>query len=675
MKTHLGHYEIESELGRGGMGVVYKAFEPALNRHVAIKELSPSLAHDPQLVERFLREARAMAALSDPHIIQIFYIGTDEATSQPFFAMEFVDGDSLSSVLKRDGKLDPATALKVLHQTAQGLATAHDRGVIHRDIKPGNLMLTTRGQVKIADFGIALATTDISKKLTSTGEFVGTPGYLSPEVCLGKPIDQRSDIFSLGIVLFEMLSGRIPFGDESPLGLMLEVVKAEIPDIQQLNDQVDAATAAILTRMVAKEPAQRFQSCHDLVAALEAHPALAQGPTIKISRPAAINAATVVGTPAPKSIPRVVTPPPIVRAGATPPPAPPVPPAPPAAPAAKADVGHQTRPSALNRPAKAGSSRWIPVAVAAALVLMLGGGAFAFRGQIMGFVQGFGDGFVGSTETAYEAGRNTGKASNPIATSHAAEPAPTGAAPTSVAATTLSASATSLPDASTSASTAMAQDRASAASSQIAVEAVPAVSLAASQPVASPVASAATAATEMPAVTSSEHSTSATSAPVASKVVASTAPPRPVTPPTPQRVAVVALGDSAITGPARSRIESELSAAGFDLADADVVGVSNGDSLASALNALRRSATIVVVVRAEPVGSQQLNYYGRSSELYIANLSVRAYKTSDRSPVGGTLVEKVQFTALNADTQAQAALDGKLERLVGELAPYRRHRG
>jgi serine/threonine-protein kinase len=315
------------------------------------------------------------------------------------------------------------------------------------------------------------------------------------------------------------------------------------------------------------------------------------------------------------------------------------------------------------------------VAVAAALVLMLGGGAFAFRGQIMGFVQGFGDGFVGSTETAYEAGRNTGKASNPIATSHAAEPAPTGAAPTSVAATTLSASATSLPDASTSASTAMAQDRASAASSQIAVEAVPAVSLAASQPVASPVASAATAATEMPAVTSSEHSTSATSAPVASKVVASTAPPRPVTPPTPQRVAVVALGDSAITGPARSRIESELSAAGFDLADADVVGVSNGDSLASALNALRRSATIVVVVRAEPVGSQQLNYYGRSSELYIANLSVRAYKTSDRSPVGGTLVEKVQFTALNADTQAQAALDGKLERLVGELAPYRRHRG
>ena len=281
MKTHLGHYEIVSEIGRGGMGVVYKAYEPALNRHVAIKELSPSLAHDPQLVERFLREARAMAALSDPHIIQIFYIGTDETTSQPFFAMEFVEGDSLSAILKRDGKFTVDNALKVLHQTAQGLATAHDHGVIHRDIKPGNLMLTQRGQVKVADFGIALATTDISKKLTSTGEFVGTPGYLSPEVCLGKPVDQRSDIFSLGIVLFEMLSGRIPFSDESPLGLMLEVVKAEIPNIQELNDAVDASTAAILARMVAKEPENRFQSCHDLIAALQAHPALTHGALAK----------------------------------------------------------------------------------------------------------------------------------------------------------------------------------------------------------------------------------------------------------------------------------------------------------------------------------------------------------------------------------------------------------
>ena len=154
MKTHLGHYEIVAELGRGGMGVVYKGYEPALNRFVAIKELSPSLAHDPQLVERFLREARSMAALNDPHIIQIYFIGQEN--DQPFFVMEFVEGESLSGLLKREGRLQPEVALKILHQTAQGLATAHDRGVIHRDIKPGNLMLGSRGQVKIADFASAV---------------------------------------------------------------------------------------------------------------------------------------------------------------------------------------------------------------------------------------------------------------------------------------------------------------------------------------------------------------------------------------------------------------------------------------------------------------------------------------------------------------------------------------
>src|SRR5690606_5836228 len=193
-------------------------------------------------------------------------------------------------------------ALKVVHQTAQGLATAHDKGVVHRDIKPGNLMLSPRGQVKIADFGIALATQDFSKKLTSTGEFVGTPGYLSPEVCLGKTVDQRSDIFALGIVLYEMLSGSIPFTDESPLGLMLEVVKAEIPDIRGLNADVDPQTAEILGRMLAKEPADRFQDCHELSAALQAQPLVAKGGTVQLSRPkAAPSDATVVGAPTPAS--------------------------------------------------------------------------------------------------------------------------------------------------------------------------------------------------------------------------------------------------------------------------------------------------------------------------------------------------------------------------------------
>ncbi|MBS0571033.1 MAG: protein kinase [Proteobacteria bacterium] len=273
MKEHLGHYDIIAELGRGGMGVVYKGYETSLNRYVAIKVLAESLAHDESVKERFLREARSMAALNDPHIIAIYFIGDD--SGQTYFVMEFVDGESLGSLLKREGKLKPEQAAKIVYQTAQGLATAHDKGVIHRDIKPGNLMITAKGAVKIADFGIALSSQDFSKKLTSTGEFVGTPGYLSPEVCQGKPVDQRSDIFSLGIVLFECLAGRMPFTDESPLGLMLEVVKAEIPDVRTLNAEVDPELERILARMVAKDPTERYQSCQELVADLGKHPLIA----------------------------------------------------------------------------------------------------------------------------------------------------------------------------------------------------------------------------------------------------------------------------------------------------------------------------------------------------------------------------------------------------------------
>ena len=298
MKQSLGHYEIVAELGRGGMGVVYKGYEPALTRYVAIKELAPALAHDQQLVERFLREARSMAALNDPHIIQIYFIGQEGG--QPFFAMEFVEGESLSQLIKREGRLATTDVLKLLLQAAKGLQAAHEHGVIHRDIKPANLMLDLRGRIKIADFGIALARQEFDAKLTGTGEFVGTPGYLSPEVCLGKPVDARSDLFALGIVMFEALTGRLPFSDESPLKLMLDVVQAEIPDIRAINAEVDADTARILTRLVAKEPADRYAGAAELVADLEAHPLLAGQGTqlgLQVRKPGGAAATLYVAPP------------------------------------------------------------------------------------------------------------------------------------------------------------------------------------------------------------------------------------------------------------------------------------------------------------------------------------------------------------------------------------------
>jgi serine/threonine-protein kinase len=379
MAARLGHYDIVDELGRGGMGVVYKGYEPALGRYVAIKVLSSAMAHDPVFVERFLREARAMAALSDPHIIQIYFIGQDE--DQVFFAMEFIDGDSLSGWLKRETKLPTSEALKILLQASQGLAAAHAEGVIHRDIKPGNIMINQRGVVKVADFGIALASNDISSsKLTSTGALVGTPGYLPPEVCLGKAVDHRSDIFALGIVLFETLTGRMPFNDESPLKLMLSIVESDIPDIREFNPDVDEETVRILTRMLEKDPSNRYQSCEQLNADLFKHP-LAQGPLVlKSSKVEDLSKATMVGMPTPATgghrPPRGATPPPQVGARTQP-----VMAAPPpavgtmpgmtqpqgtlgAAPAATVQTG-QVVPQA--------KSKAVPIAIAAVLVLAAGG--------------------------------------------------------------------------------------------------------------------------------------------------------------------------------------------------------------------------------------------------------------------------------------------------------------
>ena len=244
-----GHYEVVSELGRGGMGVVYKAWEPSLNRYVAIKALGEHLLGDEGLIERFTREAKSMAAINHPNVIQVFFIGMEGR--QPYFAMEFIEGISLDDLLRGNNVLTVQHAKEILRQACAGLAVAHDRDLVHRDIKPANLMICDDGTVKVVDFGIA-QTREYGDKLTNTGEFVGTPGYLSPEVCTGQDVDARSDIFALGIVFYEMLAGKVPFENDSPLGLMLEVVQAQIPDIRTINKKVDKKTSYVLEKMIAK---------------------------------------------------------------------------------------------------------------------------------------------------------------------------------------------------------------------------------------------------------------------------------------------------------------------------------------------------------------------------------------------------------------------------------------
>ena len=661
MKQQLGHYDIVAELGRGGMGVVYKGYETSLNRYVAIKVLADSLAHDESVKERFLREARSMAALNDPHIIQIYFIGDD--AGQTYFVMEFVDGESLGSLLKRETKLKPEQAAKIIHQTALGLSTAHDKGVIHRDIKPGNLMITSRGSVKIADFGIALTTQDFSKKLTSTGEFVGTPGYLSPEVCLGKPVDQRSDIFSLGIVLFECLAGRMPFTDESPLGLMLEVVKAEIPDVRTLNAEVDPELSRILGKMITKEPAERYQSCQELVEDLGKHPLVAKGGPITIQTKMSPAAATMIGAKTPVSGQR-----PLPSTTPTPRPLPVV-----------QAVGASTTPSqaqpvlsshepVLQRQATSKQrSAALPLAIAAILLLGMGGGAYAFRDRIPMLKQ-----FLEPSA---------------VTTNTTAPPSTLGVSNT-VASTTTTTTAATAP---------------AAATAQTAAAVPPAETANAANVTANPAATGNTTATttaaavqEPPANTTSPGPAARASQveplkELAAAQAAETAPPQNVArittpppvaaPPKPHipTIAVLAVGDESIAEPAERAIEQALSHHGYHIIDQDMMPrvaqhlAGNRPNMAGLLEALARSGRVdaVVIVHARPVGSEQIQYYGQSSALSTAQLNVNVFAVEGQRKLGAGWSEQVHFTSLNAADQAHDAVEPMLEQLEEKLVAYR----
>ena len=260
-----GHYEVYSEIGRGGMAVVYKCWEESLNRHVAIKVLSSHLAQDQDVKERFFREARSMAAISHPNVINVHFIG--EQSGQPYFAMELIKGKSLSEIFANNRVLDVEHAKNILYQSCEGLLAAHDLGLIHRDIKPGNLMIANNGFLKLLDFGIAQSN-KFDTNLTQTGEIVGTPGYLSPETCVGEKIDQRSDIYSLGIVFYQMLAGEVPFDTSTPYKLLTNIVESDISNIQDINKNVDDKTAKILLKMISKNPDDRFQNCQEILDAL-----------------------------------------------------------------------------------------------------------------------------------------------------------------------------------------------------------------------------------------------------------------------------------------------------------------------------------------------------------------------------------------------------------------------
>ncbi|HSE62432.1 MAG TPA: protein kinase [Thermoanaerobaculia bacterium] len=264
----MGPYEIVALLGKGGMGEVYRARDERLGRDVAIKVLPKEFAREPERLRRFEKEARSASALSDPHIVMVFDVG--EANGIRFFASELVEGSNLRQLLE-SGSLSREKALDVAEQIASGLAAAHEKGIVHRDLKPENILITKSGLAKIGDFGLAkLVESSISDgptiggHQTSAGMVLGTVAYMSPEQVRGQPVDRRSDIFSFGALLYEMLTGRKAFQGDTAAETMARILRDEPEPLEQVTPDVSAPVRAIVERCLAKEPTGRYDGAHDL---------------------------------------------------------------------------------------------------------------------------------------------------------------------------------------------------------------------------------------------------------------------------------------------------------------------------------------------------------------------------------------------------------------------------
>jgi eukaryotic-like serine/threonine-protein kinase len=270
-----GRYRLDAQIGRGGMSTVYLAFDTVLERPVAIKLMHREIASDSDQLERFRREARSVAQLSHPHIVTVIDAGEEPSLDGhetkggggPYIVLEYVEGETLKDLIRREGQLDILQALAYTIEIARALGAAHERLIVHRDVKPQNVLIDVEGSVKITDFGIARTLTE--EGLTMTGRVLGTTDYVSPEQALGQPVTGQSDLYSLGVVLYEMLTGEVPFHGGSPVAVAMRHVREEIPDVQLLRPHLAAATASVVDRAVAKDLAHRYRDAASMLADLE----------------------------------------------------------------------------------------------------------------------------------------------------------------------------------------------------------------------------------------------------------------------------------------------------------------------------------------------------------------------------------------------------------------------
>src|SRR3989440_8289188 len=263
--TLSGRYRLEARIGSGGMSTVYRALDETLQRQVAVKLMNREVTSDSDQLERFRREARAVAQLSHPHIVGVIDAGEDE--SRPYIVFEYVEGETLKERIRRLGRLPIPEAVAYAIEIARALGAAHARHIVHRDVKPQNVLIDEEGSAKVTDFG--LGRTMAQEGLTADGRVLGTTDYVSPEQALGHQVTGQSDLYSLGIVLFEMLAGEVPFKGENQVAVAMKHVRDALPDVQRLRPEVSSALAAVLERATAKDLHHRYADDLELIADLE----------------------------------------------------------------------------------------------------------------------------------------------------------------------------------------------------------------------------------------------------------------------------------------------------------------------------------------------------------------------------------------------------------------------
>ena len=261
-----GRYQVEKELGRGSMGMVYQAYDPQIDRRVALKVLRPDLLTSEGFAQRFLKEARAIGRLSHPNIVVVHDVGSDQGTI--YIAMEFLTGEPFHEVM-RNKEFSDKEIILLGSQVARVLDYAHQHGIVHRDIKPSNIILSPDGQIKITDFGIAHIEDPSAAQQTRAGEVLGTPAYMSPEQVLGNPVDGRSDVYSLGVILYELSTGVRPFRGENLAAIFMAVTQQTPLEPAEVKPTVSPELSGIIMKCLNKAPEERFQSGRELAAALE----------------------------------------------------------------------------------------------------------------------------------------------------------------------------------------------------------------------------------------------------------------------------------------------------------------------------------------------------------------------------------------------------------------------